>query len=149
MDISKARSLIIAADLVLLASLFLFLIIAPVARYPLSSDESWQIGQIVFPVFIGYLATATAFLTSQTPALSELGPDRNPTDFLLIVIGPIAVFTLALVATFVVFGLSNAPSAHAGTGMTLATLTKIVSGILALLTATTSVVVTKLFGEAR
>jgi hypothetical protein len=47
-----------------------------------------------------------------------LSPDRNPGDFRLLVMGPVLLFGLALLAAFVVFGISNGPSSPRGAGMT-------------------------------
>ena len=56
MTVFEARRWIIVASLVIAGAAFSFFVIAPVLGYPLRFSQAMSILQIVFPVFLGYLA---------------------------------------------------------------------------------------------
>jgi hypothetical protein len=153
MTIAAARIWIVKASLTITGSSLLFYLVAPAAKssvlyYPLKYSQSPRILQIVLPVFLGYLGSATAFMfrgqgrdLGEGDELGELGS--------LLVRGPIIIFGLALIGVNIAFWVSNRPESSIGSGMTLEQLAGGVTAILGLLTATTGVCVTHLFSPRR
>jgi hypothetical protein len=95
-------------------------------------------------VFLANLGSATAFVFPRTRR-----QDRHTvgsTELIgLLVRGPICVFAIAIVAAVGSFGYSNRLTAPAGSGMSLDTLSSVVSAALGLLAVTTNVAVAYLF----
>jgi hypothetical protein len=62
MTVDGARRWIIITSLVVTGLAFAFLVAAPPLGYPLGWDQSQRIIEILLPVFLGYLGTATHFV---------------------------------------------------------------------------------------
>ena len=58
---ANARNALIAMSLTLTTGLLGFFLVAPAAGYPLQFDDSMRVLQILLPVFLGYLGSATTF----------------------------------------------------------------------------------------
>lgn len=146
MDVASVPAIqtwMIKASLAITAVIFVFLTLAPAFGYPLEYSQSFRIIQILIPVFIGYLATATTFVVGKRrPSARFAGLD---TQVALVTKGPIYIFLVGMLGLFVAFGVTNRAGAPAGTGMTIDTLATTVSVLLALLSATTGVVVAHVF----
>jgi hypothetical protein len=152
MDVDLARGWLIKASLVATGAAFVFFLVAPAVGYPLTWNQSMRVFEIVLPVFLSYLGTATHFLfhsnnrrdkpvTVNPSSISLLG---------LLVRGPIIVFGVASIAIIFAFGFSNrASSPERGTGMSPDMLTWSFTAALGLLTVTTNVVVAYLFSATR
>lgn len=147
MNIARARTWLITASLVITGAIFGFFLIAPSVGYPLTWEQATRLLQIVVPVFIGYVSSATYSLFAKEQVV-ESALTGNERDFSLLVYGPIGIFCVATVAALVSFGISNSSRAVPGSGMTVDTLGTFLSSGLALLTATTGVVITRIFSKA-
>ena len=142
-----ARKWLIYASLGTTATAFVFFIIAPVLRFPLTFEQSIRILEIVLPVFLGYLGTATHFVLrgSQTPRRESILPRGKGELLALLVRGPVIVFVIATISAIVAFGVSNSTSASPGSGMSVDTLAVILTAALGLLTVSTNLLVASLF----
>jgi hypothetical protein len=137
------RLWLLSADLVLTGAVIVFFVVAPVFGYPLTYDESYQVMQIVFPVFVGYLATAVAFVVRP---VADQQIDENRRKVLRILIrGPVVLFSVGIVIVWIVFGVSNSRFGIAGAGMTLRVFSNLHTALLAILAATTGGLIAFLF----
>jgi hypothetical protein len=155
MDLLTARKWIIISSFVISAGTFVFFIAAPALNFPLLYDQSWRLLQIVFPVFLGYLANATHFVFAVDRGTQEdQDQDRaarvgRHSDLAgLLIRWPIIIFGIFLVLAVAAFGYTNRRNAPVGTGMNVDLLATILSVALGLLTATTNVAVSYLFAVA-
>ena len=57
-----ARVWLVKASLIVTTLTFVFFIVAPAFNFPLSFGEAIRLLEIVAPVFLGYLGSATQFL---------------------------------------------------------------------------------------
>src|SRR6185295_2636008 len=119
-----ARKWLIYATLLTTAVAFVFFLIAPASGFPLTFDQSVRLLEIVLPVFLGYLGSATHFVVrGSNTAPNTPVPPRGRSELLgLLVRGPVVVFLVATVSAIVAFGISNSPSAPPGSGMSVDTL---------------------------
>jgi hypothetical protein len=62
MTTDEARRWIVLASLTITGAVFVFFLLAPVSGYPLEIAQAQGIFQIVLPVFLGYLGSATHFV---------------------------------------------------------------------------------------
>jgi hypothetical protein len=131
------------ADLTLTGCIILFFVVSPAFGYPLTYDESYQVMQIVFPVFVGYLATAVAFVVR--PVAEQQIDQQRLSVLRLLIRGPIFLFAGGILIVWLVFGYSNSGYALAGTGMTLKVFTNLHTALLAILAATTGGLIAFLF----
>jgi hypothetical protein len=145
MTTDAARNWIVAASLGITAVDFVFFLLAPALGFPLTFDQAVRLLEIVLPVFMGYLGSATHFLFRIPPA--DAPAEVHPPGGLLglLVRGPIIVFGLATFAAIFAFGFSNRSMATAGSGMSLDALAGSLSAALGLLSVTTNVAVSYLF----
>lgn len=145
MTIHKARVWLIYTSLVTTAAIFVFFLIAPAVGYPLVFEQSVRLIEIVLPVFLGYLGTATHFIFGGSHSDPKPGT-KNLNELLgILVRGPVIVFILASCAALISFGISNSPTAPPGSGMSLDLLAGILAAALGVLTISTSVLVSALF----
>jgi len=142
-----ARKWLIYASLITTAAAFVFFLIAPVSGFPLTFEQSIRLLEILLPVFLGYLGTATHFVIRGSQALpNNFVPSRGRGELLaLLVRGPVLVFVIATVSAITAFGISNGSAAPPGSGMSLETLAIILTAVLGLLTVSTNLLVSALF----
>jgi hypothetical protein len=147
MTADQARRWLINATLALTGATFVFLLLAPLLGYRLAWKDTTRVLEIVLPVFLGYLGTATQFVFQNMAGKQNsviAAAQTNP--FLsLLVRGPIWIFGVAIVAALIAFGVSNSPSAAAGSGMTVDVLAGVITAALGLLNVTTQMAVSYLF----
>lgn len=146
MTFEEARRWLLTASLLACGGVFAFFLVAPALGYPLSFAESFQLLQLVFPVFVGYAGQAAYFLFANQALQPK--PLSQPDLFTLILKGPLIVFLASFVVLCTVFGWVNRPGqAVVGTGMTPEQFSLALSVLLGLLTVTTNAVVSFLFGK--
>jgi hypothetical protein len=152
MTAHNARRWIIYSSLGLTAAAICFFFIAPAVGYPLTFAQSLRALEIILPVFLGYLGSATLFVfrvpsandarevhraASFSPGLGELAG--------VLVRGPIILVAISFLVLVSVFGVTNSPHAAPGAGISIDQFTAGISTILGLLTVTTNIAVTHLF----
>jgi hypothetical protein len=145
--VASARKYLVTSSLSLTAALFAFFLLAPATGFPLVFDQSLRILQIVLPVFLGYLGSASSFVFRSDSSEDQLAFRRGTSSLAsLLTLGPVLAFTIALSALIIAFGVTNRPNAPPGSGISIDQLTTGISIILGLLAVTTSVAVNYLFG---
>jgi hypothetical protein len=151
MSYRAARLWIVRASLVSVGALLLFLLLAPIAGYPLRYDDVPRFFEIGIPVFLSYIGSAVRFATqdSSKRLASECPPESQQQLFSLLVRGPVLVFALVASAAFLAFGYSNRAMAPVGIGMRIAQLSTILTVALSILTVSTSAIVNYLFQVER
>jgi hypothetical protein len=145
---NQARTWLIRATLSVTAADLVFFLLAPRMGYPLPPDEAPRLLQIIVPVFTGYLGAAIHFLFGAAQPASVRKGRGVPSQMRMVVQGPVALFSVWVVAALIAFGWSNRVAAPQDTGMSVDELASHMTAALALLTATTGIVVNYLFGEA-
>jgi hypothetical protein len=141
MTLATARKWLVLSSLIVTACEFLFFILAPALGYPLHQEEAFRMIEIITPVFLGYLGSATRYLFH--PAADHTRPTSVQRELLgLLVRGPLVVFSLVSAAAIFAFGYANRPN---GPGMLPDTLGLMLAATLGILTITTSVIVENLF----
>jgi len=145
MKINTARKYLIFLSLAIISVQMAFLFIAPVVGFPLEYPKNLNILQIVTPVFLGYLGLAVHYIFRQPAPTVTVNE-----EFLgLLAIGPICVYTIAMLSAFGAFGYANRSGAPIGSGMTFDSLSTSVSLSLGILSAVTSILVSYLFTGER
>lgn len=141
MTIEQARRFLIASSLSITGLQIVFLFIAPAFGYPLSYPKNIDLLQIISPVFLGYLGSASHFIF-QTPS-----PTINAQNQYLglLLKGPIAIYIMAVISAFAAFGYSNRVGAAIGSGMSTDNLATALTLCLSLLAVTTGVLSSYLF----
>jgi hypothetical protein len=141
MNISSARKFLILSSLVILGAQMIFLTVAPSIGFPLQYPKNLHLIDIVSPVFLGYLGSASHFIFQQ-PA-----PDVPvQSEFLgILVRGPIIVYTLVVISALSAFSYSNRVGAEIGSGMSEDALSTALSLALGVLAVTTGVITSYLF----
>lgn len=142
-----ARKWLILASLSMTAVLFVFFLIAPAVGFPLTFPQARGLLEIILPVFLGYLGSASHFIFSQGSGRSGRGADLPREMVTLLIRGPVVVFAAISVCAIGVFGYSNRIEAPVGSGMSLDTLASFLSAALGLLAVTTSVASAYLFAN--
>jgi hypothetical protein len=141
MTLATARKLLILSSLIVTACEFLFFILGPALGYPLHQGEAFRMIEIITPVFLGYLGSATRYLFH--PAADQIRPSSIQRELLgLLVKGPLLVFSVISAAALFAFGYANRPN---GPGMLPDTLGLMLAATLGILTITTSVIVENVF----
>jgi hypothetical protein len=143
MTIVQARLWLVRTSLAATSALIAFIVIAPLFGYPMSFADALRVGELVFPVFFGYLGSATTFLLSPGKP-SKLEAPLGPL-FALLLKGPLLIFVIGTALSLVAFGVTNGRSAAAGTGIPINTLAGIITAFLGLLTITTNALAARLF----
>jgi hypothetical protein len=145
MTIQKARVWLVHTSLATTAAIFVFFLIAPTIGYPLTFEQAVRLIEIILPVFLGYLGTATNFIFGGSHGEPKTGT-KNLNELLgILVRGPVIIFLLVSSAALIAFGISNGATASQGSGMSLDVLAGVLAAALGLLTISTSVLVTALF----
>lgn len=147
MTIQTARIWLIKFSLTITSLIFAFFLVAPALGYPLTFEQALRLLEIVTPVFLGYLGSATYFIFGRNGSVQDIAI-RGPKElFALLMKGPLYVFGIAMLAAIFAFGYSNASFAPAGSGMTVDLLAGSIAGALGLLAVTTNVIVSYLFSS--
>ncbi|XSC43475.1 hypothetical protein ACF1BQ_036845 [Bradyrhizobium sp. RDT10] len=148
MTYQAARIWIVKWSLVILAVYGAALLLAPALRYPLEFTQSIQLLQMLFPVFLGYLASATVFVFE-----GEEGTDRNRQTKLLSMLtrGPFLVTFVLSLALFLAFWLAHSTDINAERMVRFSfdTFTSAFALIIGIHTAVTSALVAYLFGQEK
>ncbi len=147
MDTDNARSWVINASLLITAANFVFFFVAPAVGFPLTFDQAARLLEIVIPVFLGYLGSATHFLFRPYRPRAHRAPVHSSKLLGILVRGPVVVFGIATLAAIFAFGFSNRKSAPPGVGMGIDDLAGALAASLGLLAVTTSVAVSYLFSR--
>jgi len=146
MSLEQARTWTIAASLALTCALMFFFFVAPSLGYPLEPPQALQLLEIILPLFLGYLGTASHFIFR--PRFKDVQLTGRREQLGLLVRGPIYAFGVAMSGLLFAFGWSNRLAAPAGVGMSFETLSGSLAAALGLLAATTSVIVAYLFSAS-
>jgi hypothetical protein len=145
MNIDEARRFIIVASLFATGANFVFFVIAPAVGYPLTWRDVPRIFEIILPVFLGYLGSATHFLFRARHGSKDVQL-KDPGGILgLLIRGPFAIFGVCTVALLAAFGYVNRSGAPDGSGMSVDELSHFFTALLGLLAVTTNAVVGYLF----
>lgn len=145
MNPDDARKWLVTASLIITGALFLFFILAPAFHYPLQFKQARSLLEVLLPVFLGYLGSAAHFLFRVEGAPQVVRSVQSPALLTLLLKGPVVIFTIAVTAALIAFGVMNRSGQNDGGGMTIQDLSGILSLALGLLTITTSVLSAYLF----
>lgn len=138
-----ARKWLIVGSLVITAAQMAFFSIAPAIDFPITYSTSFRLLEITFPVFLGYLGTASHFVFKR-PKLE----DSFYSPYLgILVVGSIVIYCVMIVSSFVGFAYSNREGAIPGGGMSVEILSTALSSSLGFLAVTTSILITYLFAS--
>lgn len=141
MTVDQARKFLIISSLSITGSQIFFLFVAPPMGYPLSYPKNLDLLQIVSPVFLGYLGSASHFIFQAPPPVVNV---QNQYLGLLLK-GPVIIYIFAMIGAFSAFGYSNRVGAPIGTGMSVDNLATSITLCLSLLAVTTGVLSSYLF----
>jgi hypothetical protein len=146
----EERIWIVRVSLFVLAGCFAFFITAPVLLgFPLDAakGEVTRVLQIVTPVFVAYLAAATAFLfvPEEQRRVAPIGDANQRHMFRLLTRGPVIIASGGLALASGVFWFSNRHSGPPGSGMSLDQYCWYISALLAVMATTTGIIVGKIF----
>jgi hypothetical protein len=142
-----ARLWLITWSAVATGCLVLFFIVAPYlpfTKYALNSDRVKQALGVLTPIFFGYLGLATSYLFQPAPTLPA--PIINPT-FSIIIKAPVVIFTVGLIVLILTYSLSNGLAREIGDGMGFDDFVFYLSVLLTLLSGTTGVLFSAIFGK--
>jgi hypothetical protein len=149
MTILDAQKFIISCSLAATCVLLMFYGLAPALGYPLEYDQAVRLIQINVPVFLGYTGSATQFLfTGNTKRATLVDPALAPLLSLL-TRGPLIIFALVNIGVLLAFGWTNRAAAPPGGGMSVDTLSILLTAALSILTVTTGVIVSYLFSAEK
>ena len=145
MDRKGGQRFAITSSISMLAICSAFLVFAPLTKYPLDFEQSMKIIQVIIPLFAGYLASASMGLTSKNkPRNTKI--DEN---IIYLMKGVFFLIVFMILSLFIVFGVANWPSdnlAYESIDFSFDSLSLMISLILGIHTATTTVIVGYLFG---
>lgn len=142
---NEARQWLAGVSLAVTALLFVFCMIAPAFGYPLTFDQTPRLIEIVLPVFLGYLGSATLFLTQKPGNKDALRQHAGTNITKILVKGPVVVSGILIVVILFAFGYSNRASAAPGIGMNIDQLAASLAGVMGILTVTTNIIVSMVF----
>ena len=141
MTVNGARRWIILASLSITGFQIIFLLIAPILFYALKYPQNIDLLQIISPVFLGYLGSASHFVFARSAARSN----GKPLFLEPLVKGPLLIYVAGVVAAFFSFFWSNRSGAPLGTGMSVQQLGNALAILLGILAATTGIITSYLF----
>ena len=141
MTILEARRWLILFTLGALGLLGAFLILSPSLGYPLEIAESIQLFELVCPLMLGYLGSATAFIISP-PDEDLVLPQKTRGLVGILVRGPIVTISIVVLAALISFYFLNQPG---GPGMSLSNIAAILTAALSILSVSTSALIGFLF----
>lgn len=145
MSVDMARKWLILSSLVITGLQIIFLIVAPVFGFPLVWPRNLDVLQIVSPVFLGYLGSATNFIF-QKPK-HEVTVQSDLLGY--VVVGPILIYVIVVTGALAAFGYSHRVGAPMGSGMPVDNLTTTLSLALGVLAATTGIISSYLFAAPK
>jgi hypothetical protein len=141
MTIENARKWLITSSLIITGAQIIFLLVAPVVGFPLPYPKNLALLQVISPVFLGYLGSATHFIFRGVPPT-----DGVSIEYLGVLIkGPLIIYVLATVGSLAAFGYSNRADSLVGSGMSVDDLSTALSICLGVLAVTTGVLSSYLF----
>jgi hypothetical protein len=141
MTIDSARKWLILSSLIITGGQMVFLLTAPAFSFPLTYPKNLDLLQIVSPVFLGYLGSASHFIFQNNPPAV---PVQN--QFLgMLIKGPIVIYVFAVAGALASFGYSNRVGAPIGGGMSVDNLATALSLSLGVLAVTTGIISSYLF----
>ena len=141
MSMEAARKWLIVASLAITGFQMMFFLIAPSFDFPLTYPRNLDILQIISPVFLGYLGSASHFIFKPRSAVVSV-----ENQYLgLLVKGPLLIYMLVVIGAIVAFGYSNRYGAPIGSGMSVDNLSTALSLALGLLAVTTGIISSYLF----
>jgi hypothetical protein len=145
MTANQARKILIVSSLVITGGQLIFFLVAPSVGFPLAYPMNLSLLQIISPLFLGYLGAAAHFVFKDpTPQI------QVNNEFLgVLVVGPVAIYFIAVIAAFGAFRYSNREGAPIPGGISVENLSTALSIILSVLAATTSVLISYLFAANR
>jgi hypothetical protein len=141
MTIDSARKWLIIASLLITGLQMCFLVVAPVINYPLVYPKNLDLLQIISPVFLGYLGSASHFVFQNQP--QEVPVQNQYLGYLIK--GPLGIYALVVLTAFASFGYANRASAAPGSGMSVDNLATALSLALGVLAVTTGIITSYLF----
>ena len=145
MNDQHARRLLINSSLAISALAFVFFILAPPLGFPLTYEQAVRILEIILPVFLGYIGSATSFLLSPSRSAPAVYDDERRQFMSTLLLGPVVVFLFVLVAILASFGISNGSHGRPGEGMSIDTLAGAISAALGFVAVATNLIAGKLF----
>ena len=145
MNADEARRWLVRFSLCITGGLFLFLLLAPALGYPLEYSQAIRLIEIVIPTFVGYLGAATRYLVSKRPAGGFRRGDATKQISGVVVRGTCWLFVVLAAGVLLAFGLTNRSGAAPGAGMDVDLLAGLFATLLALVTATTGILIAHLF----
>jgi hypothetical protein len=146
MTTNEARRWVVGASFIVATSVCVFFLLAPLFKYPLKWPDALRMMEIVFPMFVGYLAAATQFMVQHgVGAEDDVHLRGDPKLVAMLLKGPFVVLALAFVVLAVAFGVSNSSVKNDGYGLGPDDFGRVLSLVLALLAATTNIIVGYLF----
>lgn len=143
MTINQARGQLILYSILCTGIVFIFFTIAPVIGFYSLSGVEWRIPQMVIPVFVGYIASASHFMFNSGPD-AILGESANKL-LRMILYGGFGLFFACSIAIITAYYLSNIPSAASNTGHSIDWLANGFTIILSMLSASTSIISSYIF----
>lgn len=142
-----AREYLVLSSLVITGVQSLFLVVAPAIGFPLRYPDNMHMLEIISPVFLGYLGSATHFIFSGN-TMHESSKKSN--DLLgYIVVGPIVIYGIVTIGAFSAFGFLNRSGSAIGSGMLPENLATALSASLGVLAVTTGIITSRLFSSGR
>ena len=146
MDIGAARKWLVVTSLTLIGWYISLLILGPaLSLLPLDVDQAWRIGQIVFPVLLGYVTSAALYWVSETTPQPKEKRRDSAQLLALLVFGPFGLVFIISMSSFFAFAWSNRSAAPSGQGMNIDALANSTALAMGILAASTSIVAFKLF----
>lgn len=136
---------LIKASLLIAGISIAFFLCAPIIGYPIEYAHSFRMLEMIAPIFLGYLGSASVYIVSQDRS-KRIVPLENFNPLLpWLVRGPVFLFAFSLVVTIFVFGWSNRSDAPSGVGISTNAFALILSAELSLLNVSTNIIVSYLF----
>lgn len=137
----QARQFIVLFSLLTCTFFVAFMVLCPLFM-AIKGSESFQIVQIIMPVFAGYLGSAVIFLFQPNAGRSRI---KDPVLLRYLVIGPFGIFWFLGAVVFVYFWASNLPGGVPG--MDIDQLSNYITLLISFMNATIGVLSAYLFGS--
>ncbi len=146
--ISVARIFIVLSSFLLLLSCLMFFLLGPALGFQLDHDQAYATAKQVAPLFIGYLAQSTYYLTRKGRATARIYSREQNFLLVLLVVCPFLIFWSVALGLIYAFYTSNRAGTPPGTGMSYDVFSNWFSLFLSLFTATTTVLTAWVFARA-
>jgi hypothetical protein len=145
MTVTEARSFIVKTSLIGTASIFLFIIVGKPLGYPIGWSQVQRVIEIVLPVFLGYLGSASLFIFSRRANRAEVSFGAHEALAGQLIKGSVFVFALVLSGILFAFGYSNRAGAAQDDGMDIDQFAWALTAVLGILNVSTNAAVSFLF----